>query len=259
MREMDDLRISKRVSNANFYLITFIVGFIAFFLIREIIMLVLMIVFEIRDPGFAVSFASLLEQGNFLGFTPNMWTTLNLSQFLGNLLLTIPLVIILWKVIVRDFKLFKTELWHNLGVIGFGFILMLFGQNLLSRIYQYFGIVDESANQELIMYALEADSSIFILLSVVILAPLLEELLFRQLFFGLLEEKFKFPKVVALLISAAVFAALHAYDIFFFQYFFMALILAGSYSLFKNNIIIPIGIHFLNNAVILLYVFDIIG
>jgi len=62
------------------------------------------------------------------------------------------------------------------------------------------------------------------------------------------------PKIVVIILSACVFAALHATDIFFFQYLFLALVLTCSYALFKNNIIISIGIHFLNNAMILLYV-----
>lgn len=255
---MDEIRFSKKVTNANFYLICFLISFALFFLIREIIMVVLLLLNEVKTPGFTLTFQELMQAGKFENFSQSMWEVINLSQFMGNLLLLIPLIILLAKAIFQDFKIFKKELWHNIAVVVFGFILMFFGQSFLARVYQYFDIYDTSDNQALINYALSADTRIYIILSVVVLAPLLEELIFRKLLFGFLEEKLKFPRIVALLISAALFASLHAVDIFFFQYFFMAMILSGSYMLSKNNIIIPIGIHFLNNAMILLYVFNLI-
>ncbi|HHZ11339.1 MAG TPA: hypothetical protein GYA05_01355, partial [Acholeplasmataceae bacterium] len=42
-------------------------------------------------------------------------------------------------------------------------------------------------------------------------------------------------------------------DIFFFQYLPMALVLCIAYSISKNNIFVPMGIHFLNNATIIIY------
>lgn len=255
---MDEIRFSKKFKNADFYLISFIVSFAAFFLLREIIMLIIMTINEGKEDGFSQIFLDLWSSGKYEDFSQTMWGTINLSQFLGNLLLLIPLIILLAKAIFRDLKIFKSELWHNIAVVIFGFALMFFGQSFLARVYQYFDIYDTSDNQALINFALQSDTKIFIIFSVVVLAPLLEELVFRKLFFGFLEEKLKFPRILVLFLSAALFASLHALDIFFFQYFFMALILAGSYVLSKKNIIIPIGIHFLNNAMILLYVFNLI-
>lgn len=125
----------------------------------------------------------------------------------------------------------------------------------MSQIYTYFGVGGTSANQESIVMALDSSSAVFMYLSVVLLAPLVEELLFRKVLYGMVEETFKMPKIVSIIGSALIFASLHAVDVFFFQYFFMALVLCSSYSLFRNNILIPMGIHFLNNATILAYIF----
>lgn len=252
---MDEFRIMKKVDNRIFYLVAFLVGFILFYVVSSIFQMAFLVGFEARTPGFINDFQVLIQDQNYAMFTSQMWAVLNLSQFFGSLTMGIILFVFLGKSVWRDLKRFKDDLWHNIWGILVGFVFVLVGQIVLSKIYVYFGIDGTSDNQAGILMALEADSKVFMYLSVVLLAPVVEELLFRKLLYGVVEETFRMPRIVSILASAVIFSLLHAMDIFFFQYFLMALILCGSYSLFKNNIVVPIGIHFLNNAIILFNLF----
>ena len=252
---VDEKRISKHMTNGVFYLVAFLVGFVLFYLLRVVVQLVLMGYYEAKIPGFLNDFQSFVNKEQYDLFSNQMWSVMNISQFLGTLILGIIMFVFLGKNIVRDLKRFKEHAGENVIAIIFGFIFILIGQNLMTKLYTYLGIEGTSGNQESILMALNSSTSVFMYLSVVILAPVVEELLFRKVLYGMVEETFKMPKIVSIIASALVFAALHAVDVFFFQYFFMALVLCSSYSLFRNNIIVPIGIHFLNNATILAYIF----
>ena len=91
------------------------------------------------------------------------------------------------------------------------------------------------------------------LLSVMLLALFVEEILFRKILYGVVQDSQLRP-LIAIVISAVIFAALHAVDLFFFNICRWS-VLCTSYSLSKNNILVPIGIHFLNNSTILIYFF----
>jgi membrane protease YdiL (CAAX protease family) len=121
----------------------------------------------------------------------------------------------------------------------------------MALLYDLLGIQGTSGNQSAIEDALHSPTGYLMLLSVIFLAPLVEELLFRKLCFGALQVKLHCPKILAVLISAILFAAMHGIDIFYFQYLAMALVISGSYAIFKNDIYIPMGIHFLNNLSVL--------
>lgn len=252
---MDEKRISKHMSNGVFYLVAFLVGFVLFYLLRIIVQMILMGYYEAKMPGFLNEFQTFTNLEQYDNFSNQMWSVLNVSQFLGTLILGIIMFVFLGKSFIRDLKRFREHAGENIIAIIFGFIFIIVGQNLMSKLYTYFGVGGTSANQESIVMALDSNSAVFMYLSVVILAPIVEELLFRKLLYGMVEETFKMPKIVSIIGSALIFASLHAVDVFFFQYFFMALVLCSSYSLFRNNIIIPMGIHFLNNATILAYIF----
>lgn len=251
---MNDLRVMKGISNRNFYIIGFLVSFVLFYLLRVVFQFGLLFYFESKTPGFANDFANLSNQENGISlFTNEMWSVLNLSQFFGTLVLTIGLIPFLKRPLIKGYNQFKKNIWNNIGAIIIGFLFVMLVQSIIGLIFNYFNIEGTSENQDSIVKALSSSTRIFILLSVVVIAPIVEELLFRQLLHGLLQESFKLPRIITVFISAALFASLHATDIFFIQYFSMALILSGSYALFKENIFIPIGIHFLNNALVLVY------
>jgi membrane protease YdiL (CAAX protease family) len=111
----------------------------------------------------------------------------------------------------------------------------------------------DATNQKLIESAVESSTGIFMVLSVFLLAPFVEEMLFRKFLYGIFEDKLRLRPLFAILISAILFAAMHAVDIFFFRYLPLALVLCIAYSLSKNNIFVPMGIHFLNNSTIIIF------
>ena len=132
---------------------------------------------------------------------------------------------------------------------------MIIAMNVMDQLFEYFEIAGSSDNQSLIEFALASNTKALMYIAVVLFAPFVEDLIFRKTLIGVIEDKFKWPRLLGVFISAAIFSALHAIDIFFVQYFVMALIITFSYYLSKNNIFVPIGIHFLNNSLILLYIF----
>lgn len=94
------------------------------------------------------------------------------------------------------------------GVIGFGilgFFLVFFGQIIAANLEQAFGIEAGSANTE--QFIEIAHSVPFAIFSIVIFAPILEELIFRRIIFGSLLPKTNF--FVAALVSAIAFAIIH--------------------------------------------------
>lgn len=94
------------------------------------------------------------------------------------------------------------------GVIGFGilgFFLVFFGQIIAANLEQAFGIEAGSENTE--QFIEIAHSVPFAIFSIVIFAPILEELIFRRIIFGSLLPKTNF--FVAALVSAIAFAVIH--------------------------------------------------
>lgn len=93
-------------------------------------------------------------------------------------------------------------------VIGWGilgFFLILFGQIIAANLEYTLGIEPGSANtQQFIEIAYSVPFAIF---SIVIFAPILEEIIFRRIIFGSLLPKTNF--VVAALVSSVAFAVIH--------------------------------------------------
>lgn len=240
----------KKLGKGNFYLIAFLVSFVMMFLFSLVVEFVALSIAESRIPGFVLDFRRAIVNG--LPFTDAMYGIQNVSQFFGSLLLVVLLIVFLAKTIAADFKGFRKHLGYNLLTIFLGFIVIYLVQLGLTQLYDLLKIEGTSGNQTAIEDALGSSTGILMVLSAVLLAPLSEELLFRHLLFGVVEKKLHAPVIIAVMVSALLFALMHGTDIFYFQYLALALILCGSYVLFDHNIFIPIGIHFLNNFSVLI-------
>lgn len=254
----EEFRISKKITNGDFYLIALIIAGALFLLIGAIFQYISLAYFEVRTPGFITSLMELLDEGKYLSFTDDMWFTLVMPVFMRNFILLILFGVFLRKVLLRDLKKFKEDFWHNIAgiIIGMMFILVL--TVIITNVYKLLGIEGNSENQEQIVSGFQSKHA-YLLYFGVLLAPFVEEVIFRQFIFGVVEEKFKWPWWVSVIASAIIFAAIHDTGIFFFQYLLTSLVLCLSYAYFKKNIWVPIGIHFLNNALpLLLLAFGII-
>ncbi|MGD9604842.1 MAG: lysostaphin resistance A-like protein [Bacilli bacterium] len=248
--------ITKKFNDANFYLLAFFGSFILFNILPLVFLVVASLAVEFQQPGFFASFLNDYLGSGDLVFTPTVIGILNISQMLGEILLLGIFVVILWKHFIRDGKLFfsKANFGKYIGIILVGFIAINVAIVGLAEIFELLKIEGTSENQSIVESMLSYDSKIFMIITTILLAPIVEEIIFRKLLFGVVEEKFHLPPIFAILISAVIFAAIHAVDAFFFQYLALALIIAGSYAYSKNNIFVPIGIHLINNALsVILY------
>lgn len=125
----------------------------------------------------------------------------------------------------------------------FGFLLALGGQMLAGSIESAFGITPGSENTEMLSDI--AKVSPIIIFSIVLFAPLLEEIIFRRVLFGGLYQKTNF--IIAALLSAVIFAAVHGELQHLLIYTAPALVF--SYIYFRTKrLITPIIAHLLMNG-----------
>lgn len=122
---------------------------------------------------------------------------------------------------------------------------------------------EESTNQQALIEMVAALPVPIMVVHVVLVAPILEEILFRGLFFncwGRLDNLFK--RITVLLVSSALFAMLHGElpgSLNFLPYFAMGLLLGTAY-LHTRDLRYPIFAHMATNAVgIALIYYDLHG
>ena len=184
------------------------------------------------------------------------------------LLFGVPLIglaiFVLWDDLKRDFIDLKNNFVKHRTTIIVGIVGCLVLTTVVSEIYYLLGITGESDNQEIINNVLLGPAWWPMVISVVFVAPFIEEILFRKLLCGVCTETCKLSKWVAIAVSTVIFALIHVADIenliFIFQYLPLAFVITYSY-FHSENIFVPIGIHFLNNlaSVVLLYIGVMLG
>ncbi|MFD1929610.1 CPBP family intramembrane glutamic endopeptidase [Sporosarcina siberiensis] len=125
----------------------------------------------------------------------------------------------------------------------FGFLLALAGQIIAGSIESAFGVKPGSENTALL--ADIAKVSPIIIFSIVLFAPLLEEIIFRRVLFGGLYQKTNF--IVAAVLSALVFAAVHGELQHILIYSAPALVFSFIYYKTKR-LLAPITAHLLMNG-----------
>ncbi|MYL35744.1 CPBP family intramembrane metalloprotease [Pontibacillus yanchengensis] len=137
--------------------------------------------------------------------------------------------------------------WSLLGII-----LAYVAQIIAGLIEMGLGIPQASENtQQLMNFA--KSMPIFILI-ITVLAPILEELLFRKVLFGSIYKKTNF--IIAALISSLIFAVVHMDLMHTIKYTAMGLVFAFLYVQTKR-IIVPIIAHMAMNLIVVLIQFTI--
>lgn len=167
-----------------------------------------------------------------------------------DLLIVIGVLLIFWKDLKKNWKDFKhnnqeyfnkyVKYWLiGVGVMAFSNIVITLITNSTS-----------SNNQEAIMKIFEI-SPIYMFISAVIIAPLTEELVFRQSFRNIFKSN-----IIFILMSGLVFGSLHvvtSYEqitdlLYIIPY--SSLGVAFAYILTKtNNVIVPMSFHFIHNGI----------
>ena len=138
-----------------------------------------------------------------------------------------------------------TIVWQKVGLY---FAIMLSFNFIWAIFYTALGVTSSSDNQSLIN-SLVLEAPILMGIAVVILAPLVEELLFRYFLFGFFT---RYRTWIAILISSLAFGLIHVIDsfadnwMFIFQYATMGAVIAWSYVDHKR-LVYPIALHGMNN------------
>ncbi|UDI77891.1 CPBP family intramembrane metalloprotease [Staphylococcus taiwanensis] len=135
-----------------------------------------------------------------------------------------------------------------------GFVIVMIYQMVVSLITMWIiGKPQQSPNTERIM-AIARQLPVFIIL-ISIVGPILEEFVFRKVFFGEIYNKIKGNRIVAFLIASIVssllFALAHNDIKFIFIYFGMGMLFSLAYVMTKR-IAVPIIIHMLQNGFVVL-------
>lgn len=117
--------------------------------------------------------------------------------------------------------------------------------------------VSEAANQQAIISAVTSRTGFLMIISAVIIGPVIEELIFRKAVFGLIKNN-----KVALVVSTFVFGLIHVLSETSIQaaivngvsYFVMGFVFSYIYLKAERNVMIPIIVHIINNAVSILLI-----
>ena len=212
---------------------------------------------------------NLLTLKDLNGLEPSMLKAYYFMQSWNNLLsyvLIFGIVVFFGRgFIVEDFINLKSENKLNLlysicfAILGFG---LLYGSSVLfSWLSSLVSNVTSSENQNSFVGMITNGYGPIVFISVVFLAPISEELVYRKSIFKFFKEKKLW--YIPTLISGLVFALPHmlttqesflVWVIFFFSYFSSGVILALVYHFSDDNVIVSTICHMLNNLLAFLLI-----
>jgi hypothetical protein len=159
-----------------------------------------------------------------------------------------------------EFKSKKTEVIIPI-IVGYAYVWVgnIVASYLSTYLSNLLGIqMGEAANQQAIISATGSSLGILMVISAVFIGPVIEELVFRKALFGLIKKD-----SIALLVSTLVFGLIHVVSepsitealINGSSYFIMGFVFGYIYIKSDRNIMIPIVVHIINNAVSILFIF----
>ena len=186
----------------------------------------------------------------------------NIYLNLGVGLISLAIIALILKdFLIENFIHFKQNFLatiKNIFVIGLPLnYLLAFIANILVMLFLGFDVVEDSANQQAVVSMIEI-TPLLMVFQAVIIAPLLEELLFRGLIFRSLTH---ININLAHFVAAFLFGFLHVYQevlagdlmqmAYIFPYMFMGYAFGYIYQR-TGTIFASIGLHFLSNSIAVL-------
>lgn len=196
---------------------------------------------------FVLSQLSMVGFGVTLALSSEPLTGFGLIAMIVFVLLNIALVV--W--LAKKLKLIDLDMsWLTLKnglIILAGTILLRVIATVFTLLIQQFSGQEMSANDQVINSMFSGVHPLLLFLLIAVAAPIMEEIVFRAGFIGLL---FKKMPVVGIILGSACFGLIHtATDILQFTlYALMGLVMALAYYKTKK-LEVSIMIHFLNNAI----------
>lgn len=178
-------------------------------------------------------------------------------------LIMIPGIIYFMKSdLIIDWKETKDKKREIIVPIIIGYAYVWVGNIVSTYLSTYlsgaFGLeVGEAANQQAIISAVTSSTGILMIISAVLIGPVIEELIFRKAIFGLIKSN-----TVALIVSTFVFGLIHVISeasveaaiVNGISYFVMGFVFSYIYLKAERNVMIPIIVHIINNAVSILLI-----
>ncbi|NMA05690.1 MAG: CPBP family intramembrane metalloprotease [Acholeplasmataceae bacterium] len=203
-----------------------------------------------------------LKIDDFFGFTKEAGIISNFIVYVAGIIV---LVVLSVQVLKTDFKVLNKKFLPILSMLGMGYLFMIGGNivsgflsEILSNLLDY--QADTSVNQEMINQMLTSNLAPLMIFTILVGAPIVEELVFRKAFFSLIKNQW-----VALVVSSLVFSLIHIVGETTFAGFIINLIVYGAsgaalgfvYIYYKRNIYAPIFVHALSNliSVLVFYLF----
>ena len=158
------------------------------------------------------------------------------------------------KELITSFKDFKKNIKEYINKYFKYWFLILALMFISNSIVTHFTVAETATNQEIIMDTL-GKAPIYILFTTIIIAPLLEELIFRFCIKKIIPK----PSIIYILVSGLLFGSMHVIltmtDItdllFIIPYSIPGIVFAYLYNK-TDNIFIPAGIHFIHNGSLML-------
>lgn len=195
---------------------------------------------------------------NYFANNPQDLETAKYANILIQVFAYIPLLIFFAIFLIRDFIYdfidFGKDTKKNFLKILMWFGILYAASYAIALVYQILDITGQSDNESLLTLMMDSDAKILFLITIVIIGPFVEEVLYRKLIFDTVEKTFKLKPIFAIVISVLIFALIHVADpeniIYVFQYIAMAIPITLSYHLSKNNLFVSYGVHVCNNLLV---------
>lgn len=195
---------------------------------------------------------------NYFANNPQDLETAKYANILIQVFAYIPLLIFFAIFLIRDFINdfidFGKDTKKNFLKILMWFGILYAASYAIALVYQILDITGQSDNESLLTLMMDSDAKILFLITIVIIGPFVEEVLYRKLIFDTVEKTFKLKPIFAIVISVLIFALIHVSDaeniIYVFQYIAMAIPITLSYHLTKNNLFVSYGVHVCNNLLV---------
>lgn len=184
-----------------------------------------------------------------------------ISTFLGYLLLSMSSTIYTRDVLYLDFlKIKKSPKKFIITTILFAAIFYAISSGI-DELSSYLTDGSISQNQQTIIEQLTGQFGFLNVISVIFLAPVVEEIIFRKCIFKLCEN---FSKIIPFILSTVSFSIIHMvgsngsgleWILIYLPYFTSGLLLTAIYYYTKENVYASIFAHFINNLVAVISIF----
>lgn len=256
---MDSLDLFKEKSEyKQSYVIALIIGLILMTFVPSLVFIGVNGFIATNDP---TNYPNLLDPSSeFYNLIMNEGSFF--LQTVGYVLVSGCFVVMFYSILKEDIIKFKNSWKKNLIIAVCSFVVMFVLNELVSYLFEVLNLPTSSSNQDFIVNALGNDTCIYVLISVVILAPFVEEVIFRKLLFGAIKYNTKLGNAITIILSTIIFSLIHLtseitlvlndisnfkYLVAFFLYAPLAFVLSFSYSYSSDNVFTAIIVHMLNN------------